>query len=86
MVIMNTSARVIICGPYKLIPYMPVKAEETKSALLKKYPRIGKLMDKKEIVTVKESEAAKVKAKTEEAIKKAVEEAEEAAADSDSEK
>jgi hypothetical protein len=62
MVLLNTSSRLIVCGPYKLIPSTSVKVDETKAALVKKYPRIGELFVSGALVAVKDAEAEKAKA------------------------
>ncbi len=66
MILENTSARTILCGPYKLIPLFPVKVAETKRELVKRYPRMGELIDDGTIVCVKSSDAEKTEAKTKE--------------------
>lgn len=83
MIVVNTSARVILCGPYKLIPYLPVTTKETKRELVKKYPRVGALFDAGIFQTVRAGEAEKTEADTKAQINTAVADAKSKAEKSD---
>lgn len=66
MILQNNSARTILCGPYKLIPYLPVKVSETKRELVKRYPRLGELIEAGTVACVRSYDAEKTEENTKE--------------------